>query len=270
MKEHCPIKRGNYEIDYWKKKTSRPESYKGKYLRHGVIHKTKKNCLSIACRFSFSFYLICALAHKFPNYFWRFRKSFSCLWRKTGFSLEQEESTSLLGQCKGSIGFFITEDMKSNTPNCEKETKPEHFVGFVTRFSRASLPTRMVLVLPLPIVCVYIKDDQLSVCFSTGSYQETYATRSFQMAALSKQLQASSSSCSSCTTLASGTETPPLSSWHSLVPLPSYPSLCTSSSIAPLPAAVLFLSDDPGWFYSTFQYKSWKGGRRTFYRGMGW
>lgn len=237
MKEHCPIKRGNYEIDYWKKKPSRPESYKGKYLRHGIIHKTK-NCLSIAYRFSFSFYLICALAHKFPKYFWRFRKSFSCLWRKTGFSLEQEESTSLLGQCKGSIGFFITEDMKSNTPNCEKETKPAHFVGFAMRFSRAPLPTRVVLVLPLPVVCVYIKDDQLSVCFSTGSYQETYATRSFQMAALSKQLQASPSSCCSCTTLAAGTETPPLSPWHCptpFLPFPLYFLLhCTSSSCCSL------------------------------------
>lgn len=42
-------------------------------------------------------------------------------------------------------------------------------------------PTCMVLMqhLSSPVVCVYVKANQLSVCFSTGSYQETYAAFCF-------------------------------------------------------------------------------------------
>lgn len=46
----------------------------------------------------------------------------------------------------------------------------------------------LALHLNSPVVCVYIKANQLSVCFSTGSYQETYAACSFQMATLYKWL----------------------------------------------------------------------------------
>lgn len=125
--------------------------------------------------------------------------------------------------CLESAQVPLAEDGNSNSPKYEKEPKPKHFVKFVTRFSRAPLPTPRVLVLPLPLVCVYIKADQLSVCFSTGLYQETYAARGFQLAALPKQLPPSSSSWSGSTTLAAGTKNSslvPKTLSHSLLTLP--------------------------------------------------
>lgn len=80
----------------------------------------------------------------------------------------------------------LAEDTESNAPKCQTETKAEQVEGFVTSFSRAPLPTHAALALPLAVVCMYLTDDQLSVCFSTGSYQETHTACGFQMAALPK------------------------------------------------------------------------------------
>lgn len=170
--------------------------------------------------------------------------------------------------CLDSAWVPLAEDTKSNTPKCEKETTPEHFVGFVTSFSRVPLPTHALLVLPLPVVCVYIKADQLSVCFSTGSYRETYAARGFQMAALPKWLPPSLSPWSGCTTLAAGTETPPLSPrrCHSpFLPFPLYFLLhCTSF------CCCSFLLTTQGDFCGTFP--AWEPTRRlerNFSQGCG-
>lgn len=156
-----------------------------KNLRLGIIYRAKKDCLPITCRCSLSFYLISALGYKFPEDFEIVQKGFQLSVEKNVVFLRIE---SLPRPRMGYTAFFLPEvpTNRQNTQNCERETKRENFGGFVMIFNWVPLPTCMVLALHLdsPVVCVYVKDNQLPVCFSTGSYQETDAACCFQMASL--------------------------------------------------------------------------------------